>query len=64
MNSPLNHIIQKNSELSEEVDYDALEIKMEDDDPHEEEINHDPSPTVSGLLSVIFIRCLRDAFLS
>ncbi|EYC20004.1 hypothetical protein Y032_0023g822 [Ancylostoma ceylanicum] len=35
----------RHSELSEEVDYDALEIKMEDDDPHEEDINHDPSPT-------------------
>ncbi|RCN23673.1 hypothetical protein ANCCAN_30640 [Ancylostoma caninum] len=35
----------RHSELSEEVDYDALEIKMEDDDLHEEESNHDPSPT-------------------
>ncbi|KHJ91950.1 hypothetical protein OESDEN_08172 [Oesophagostomum dentatum] len=35
----------KRSELSEDVDYDALEIKMDDDDLHDEEINHDPSPT-------------------
>ncbi|KAK6760261.1 hypothetical protein RB195_021662 [Necator americanus] len=35
----------RHSELSEEVDYDALEIKMEEDDLHDEDINHDTSPT-------------------
>ncbi|VDK47260.1 unnamed protein product [Cylicostephanus goldi] len=39
----------KRSDVSEEVDYDALEIKMDEDDLHDEDINHDPSPTVRNI---------------